>query len=169
MIQIWCSVLEEITAYAFDFHDSALDAQQQREPRLTLGQPSIGLSKLCLSQEGTIVLHLALFNPLHLENLSIFIPLQRIRAEGKFWRWTGRLAPCPPFLSWMGMEILQPQLHMIHMDGHQTPHHVLRMWSALCAGIFPNTSESQMCYIWSMIHCTGKIHRSQRSIVSHNH
>ena len=45
-----------------------------------LGQPSIGLSRLCLSQEGTMVLHLALLIPLHLNlDLSTFIhPHNRI-------------------------------------------------------------------------------------------
>ena len=45
-----------------------------------LGQPSIGLFLLCLSQEGTMVLHLALLIPLHLNlDLSTFIhPHNRI-------------------------------------------------------------------------------------------
>ena len=57
-----------------------LDAQQQREPRLMLGQPSIGLFLLCLSLEATMVLHLALLIPLHLNpDLSTFIhPHSRI-------------------------------------------------------------------------------------------
>ena len=42
------------------------------------GQPSIGLFLLCLSQEGTIVLHLVLLIPLHINlilNLSTFTHL----------------------------------------------------------------------------------------------
>ena len=53
-----------------------LDAHQQREPRLMLGQPSIGLFLLCLSQEATTVLHLVLLIPLHANlNLSTFTHL----------------------------------------------------------------------------------------------
>ena len=41
-----------------------------------LGQPSIGLSRLCLSQEKTTVLHLVLLIPLHPNlDLSTFIHL----------------------------------------------------------------------------------------------
>ena len=40
------------------------------------GQPSIGLFLLCLSQEGTTVLHLVLLIPLHLNlDLSTFTHL----------------------------------------------------------------------------------------------